>query len=127
VKIRAFAVLLVLLLAGGLAVEFRWRASHELLKPQASAPDGALVAEVRRVPEAQAEGASGVFLRDRWGYLRSVKPRLVFVGSCDEVSARWFGPRRLVIECDLRSGEPRLLHDFVDGVAIEMVVNRRFA
>jgi hypothetical protein len=127
VKIRAFAVLLVLLLAGGLAVEFRWRASHELLKPQASASDGALVAEVRRVPEAQMEGASGVFLRDRWGYLRSVKPRLVFVGSCDEVSARWFGPRRLVIECDLRSGEPRLLHDFVDGVAIEMVVNRRFA
>jgi hypothetical protein len=127
VKIRAFAVLLVLLLAGGLAAEFRWRARHELLKPQASAPDGALVAEVRRVPEAHAEGASGVFLRDRWGYLRSIQPRLVFVGACDEVSARWFGARRLVIECDLRSGEPQLLRDFVDGVAIELVVNRRFA
>ena len=126
-KIRAFAVVVVLLLAGVLAVEFHWRSRHDLLKPQAPSPDGALVAEVRRAPEGQAEGASGVFLRDRWDYLRSVRPRLVFVGSCDEVSARWFGPRRLVIECDLRSGEPRLLRDFVDGVAIEMVVNRRFA
>jgi hypothetical protein len=131
VKIRAFAVLapVLLIAAAVLTVEFRWRSGHDLLKPQAAAPDGAFVAEVRRVPEAQAlaEGASGVFLRGRWNYLRSMKPRLVFVGSCDEVSARWFGARRLVIECDLRSGEPRLLRDFVDGVAIEVVVNRRFA
>jgi hypothetical protein len=132
VKIRAFAVVLglpLLVAAGVLAGEFRWRSAHDLLKPQAAAPDGAFVAEVRRLPEAQAlaEGASGVFLRGRWNYLRSMKPRLVFFGSCDEVSARWFGARRLVIECDLRSGEPRLLRDFVDGVAIEVVVNRRFA
>jgi len=70
-----------LIAAAVLTVEFRWRSGHDLLKPQAAAPDGAFVAEVRRVPEAQAlaEGASGVFLRGRWNYLRSMKPRLVFV------------------------------------------------
>lgn len=131
-KIRVFAVLaalLSLLLAGVLAWEFRWRAAHDLLKPQAPSPDGAFVAEVRSVPEAQplAPGASGVYVRGEREYLRALRPQLVFVGACEEVSARWFGPRRLVIECDLRAGEPRLLRDFVGGVAIELVVNRRFA
>jgi hypothetical protein len=43
------------------------------------------------------------------------------------VETRWFGARRLVIECELRSGEPRLLRDMLDGVVIELVVQRRFA
>ena len=121
----------VLALAAGvlLAREFSWRADHRLAKPQAPSPDGAFVAEVRGLPVAEAQVAqgSGVFLRGRYDYLRSLHPRLVFAGACDEISTRWFGERRLVIDCELRSGEPRLLQDFVDGVAIELVVQRRFA
>jgi hypothetical protein len=129
VKIRAFAGVVLLLLAGVLAWEFRWRAGHDLLKPPSPSPDGVFVAEVRSVPQAPASapGTSGVFLRGRWAYLRAWKPQLVALGACDEVSARWFGERRLVIECELRAGEPRLLRDSVDGVVIELVVNRRFA
>jgi hypothetical protein len=51
----------------------------------------------------------------------------VFAGECDNVDARWFGPRRLVIECELRSGEPRLLQPLVRDVVLELVVQRRFA
>jgi hypothetical protein len=128
VKFRPFsvlaAILAVLLLAGAalLVREFRWRSEHDLAKPQAPSPDGAYVAEVRSVPRG-----TGVFLRGHWAYLRSLQPRLVFTGECDEVSTRWFGPHRLVIECELRSGEPRLLLDRVDGVVIELIVQRRFA
>jgi hypothetical protein len=132
VKIRAFAAAAVLLLAALAALlgwEFSWRAQHDLLKPSSPAPDGAYVAEVRALPArpGRPEGASGVFVRGRWEYLRAFAPKLVFVGACDEVSARWFTERRLVIECDLRAGEPRLVREFVEGVAIELVVNRRFA
>ena len=119
----------MLALAALLVREFSWRADYRLAKPQAASPDGAYVAEVRSLPERLrlAPQGSGVFLRGRHEYLRSLQPRLVFVGACDEVSARWFGNRRLVIDCELRSGEPRLLRDFVDGVVIELVVQRRFA
>jgi hypothetical protein len=132
VKIRAstvFAAALLLLAGALLAREFHWRIDHRLAKPQAPAPDGAFVAEVRGLPEGErlAPYGSGVYLRGRWDYLRSLRPRLVFAGYCDEVSTRWFTPRRLVIECELRSGEPRLLQDFVEGVVIELVVQRRFA
>lgn len=120
------AVAALLLLLG---FEFRWRATHALLKPQAAAPDGTLVAEVRSLPAAatRGEGSTGVYLRRDWEWLRALRPNLVFTGECDNVDARWFGPQRLVIECELRSGEPRLLQRIVDGVVIELVVQRRFA
>lgn len=118
------ALALVLLLGW----EFTWRAQHRLLKPQAAAPGGALVAEVRSLPPApSAKDASGVYLRTEHAYLRSLRPRLVFQGECDNVETRWFGRQRLVIECELRAGEPRLLQDIVDGVVIELIVQRRFA
>lgn len=129
VKIRALrapGALLVLLLLAVLAWEFGWRWQHRLLKPQAPAPDGRLVAEVRLLPDDR-RAATGVYLRDDWAYLRALQPRLVFTGECDQVETRWFGPRRLVIDCELRSGEPQLLRDMVDGVVIELVVQRRFA
>lgn len=120
------AVAALLLLLG---VEFRWRATHVLLKPQADAPGGTLVAEVRSLPATapQDGGSTGVYLRRDWEWLRALRPNLVFTGACDNVDARWFGPQRLVIECELRSGEPRLLQRIVDGVVIELVVQRRFA
>jgi hypothetical protein len=131
VKIRALSLLLAALLLpllGVLAWEFHWRLRHELLKPQAPSPDATFVAETRSLPPARPGTApSGVFLRGRWGWLRSLQPQLVFAGECDEVSTRWFTARRLVIECELRSGEPRLLREFVGGVVIELVVQRRFA
>jgi hypothetical protein len=131
VKIRAFALaaaLPLLLLAALLAWEGRWRAGHDLLQPQAPSPDGAFVAEVREVPEAQvlAAGAHGVFVSRSGPRLRSLKPGLVFVGACDAITPRWFTPRRLVIECDLRAGEPVLLRNFVEDVIIELAVNRQF-
>jgi hypothetical protein len=127
---KARPLLLVCLAVAVLAVallgwEFAWRYRHGLLKPQAPSPDAAVVAEVRRLPLPRNE--TGVFLRGRFGYLRSLQPRLVFAGECDQVETRWFGARRLVIECELRSGEPRLLRDMLDGVVIELVVQRRFA
>jgi hypothetical protein len=128
VKIRALpaaGALLVLVLLAVLGWEFGWRWQHRLLKPQAAAPDGALVAEVRLLP--QQRRPTGVYLRRDWELLRAVRPRLVFSGECDEVETRWFGPRRLVIDCELRSGEPQLLQEMVDGVVIEVVVQRRFA
>jgi len=129
VKIRASvlaAALPLLLLAALLAWEFQWRARHDLRKPPASAPDTAHVAEVRALPPPPA-GATGVYLRGRYAWLRSLAPQLVFAGDCEEVDTRWFGPHRLVIECQLRAGEPRLLQDVVDGVAIEVIVQRQFA
>lgn len=128
-KLHALVLVPLAVLVLLLGREFAWRAGHDLLKPQAPAPDGRLVAEVRALPgPAAADGPrTGVFVRGRTAWLRSVQPRLVFAGACDEVSARWFGQQRLVIECELRAGEPRLLQDFVDGVVIELVVQRRFA
>ncbi|HEY0825469.1 MAG TPA: hypothetical protein VGD76_16900 [Ramlibacter sp.] len=130
-KIRAFALAAAVLLlpaAALIAWEWRWRAGHGLLAPAAASPDGAFVAEVREVPEAQvlAAGAHGVFVSRSGPQLRSLKPGLVFVGACDAITPRWFTPRRLVIECDLRAGEPVLLRNFVDDVVIEIAVNRRF-
>jgi hypothetical protein len=131
VKFRALiALVLALLLAvvALLAWEFRWRATHELVQPPAASGDGAFVAEVRAVPEAQvvAQGAHGVFVTRAGPGLRSLKPGLVFVAACDAITPRWFTPRRLVIECDLRAGEPVLLRNFVEDVVIEIAVNRRF-
>ena len=122
--LAAAAALLLLLV-----FEFQWRGTHALLKPQAAAPGGALVAEVRSLPDAGAPegGHTGVYLREGWEWLRAPRPRLVFAGACDNVDARWFGAQRLVIECELRAGEPRLLQRIVDGVVIELVVQRRFA
>lgn len=131
-KLRPLVLALLALAAAAVLLlgwEFYWRAGHRLLKPQAPAPGGAVVAEVRSLPEGPrlAPGATGVFVRGRWDYLRSLRPRLVFVGECDGVDTRWFGEQRLVIECEHRSGEPRLLQDNVDGVVIELIVKRRFA
>jgi hypothetical protein len=131
VKFHAFrtaAIVLALLVLAVLAVEFGWRWRHELLKAQAASPDEAFAAEVRALP-ARREGPAptGVYVRTRWAWLRSVGPELVFAGECDNVDARWFGPRRLVIECELRSGEPRLLQPLLRDVVIELVVQRRFA
>ena len=127
-KTRTLPVLAAALAVGLAALlgwEFFWRSQHALLKPQAPSADGAVVAEVRGLPDAHH--STGVYLRTRWAWLRSLRPRLVFTGECDQVDTRWFGPRRLVIECELRSGEPRLLRNLVDGVVIELVVQRRFA
>lgn len=119
------AVLLLLLLP--LGWEFQWRWRHALLKPPAASPDGARVAEVRRLPPGAGPGDRGVFLREGSEDLRSLRPQLVFAGDCDEVETRWFGARRLVIDCELRAGEPRLLQPLVGDVVIELVVQRRFA
>ena len=70
--------------------------------------------------------AHGVFVGRPGAQLRSLKPGLVFVASCDAITPRWFTPRRLVIECDLRSGEPVLLRNFVEDVVIELAINRQF-
>jgi len=127
VKFRPLPLLAGLLLAA-LALlllrEARWRAEY----PEASAlasPDGAWVAEIRGLPAGLRLG-SGVFLRGRWDLLRSVRPRLVVVGSCEDLSLRWFGQRRLVVTCVVRSGEPALLQELVDDVKIELVVDRHF-
>ena len=131
-KYRPFALAALALVAALLLLlgwEFRWRLEHRLAKPQAPSPGGDFVAEVRGLPAGPRldAGATGVYLRSRHEYLRALQPRLVFAGHCDEVETRWFGERRLVIECELRAGEPQLLHDIVDGVVIELVVQRRFA
>ena len=122
--LAAAAVLLALAV-----FEFRWRQAHALLKPQSAAPGGALVAEVRGLPPGAARlpASTGVYLRGEGAWLRALQPRLVFAGACDNVDARWFGARRLVIECELRAGEPRLLQPVVDDVVIELVVQRRYA
>lgn len=127
-KIRApllLAAVSAVLLLALLTWEFAWRWQHALLKPQAPSPDEHLVAEVRSLPDARR--STGVFLRGHRDYLRALRPRLVFAGECDEVETRWFGRQRLVIECELRAGEPRLLQEIVDGVIIEVIVQRRFA
>lgn len=126
-KFRLAAAIAVLLLLALLGWEFQWRWRHALLKPQAPSPDAAYVAEVRSLPPGAAPGDRGVFLRDAGAVLRSLQPRLVFAGDCDEVETRWFGTRRLVIDCELRAGEPRLLQPLVGDVVIELVVQRRFA
>jgi len=118
------AIVLLLALAFVAVREFMWRADYPLAHADA-APDGAWVAEVRGLPKTLPLG-SGVFLRESGDVLRSVHPRLVFVGSCDPLSTRWFGQRRLVITCEVRSGEPALLQDLVKDVRIELVVDRHF-
>jgi hypothetical protein len=126
--LRIGALLLLLATLGALAFEFTWRGRHELLKPPAPSPDGAWAAEVRGLPaERPGSSPTGVYLRTRGAWLRSVRPQLTFAGECDNVDARWFGPRRLVIECELRAGEPRLLQPLLGDVVIELVVQRRFA
>jgi hypothetical protein len=126
--LRIAALLLLLAALAALAFEFAWRWRHELLKPQALSPDGAYAAEVRGLPAGRPDSSpTGVYLRTSGAWLRSVRPQLTFSGECDNVDARWFGPRRLVIECELRAGEPRLLQPLVGDVAIELVVQRRFA
>jgi hypothetical protein len=128
VKFRPLLVLagvLLVLALGVVAVrESLWRSDYRLAATAAS-PDGAWVAEVRELPANLALG-SGVFLRRRWDLLRSVRPQLVFIGACDRVHPQWFGQRRLVIQCELRSGEPQLLRQFVGDVVIELVVDRSF-
>lgn len=126
-KFRLPLAILALLLLALLGWEFQWRWRHALLKPQAPSPDEAYVAEVRSLPPGAAPGDRGVFLRGGGELLRSLRPRLVFAGDCDTVETRWFGKRRLVIDCELRAGEPRLLEPLVDDVVIELVVQRRFA
>ncbi|MBL0426184.1 hypothetical protein [Ramlibacter alkalitolerans] len=119
----------VLLVAAAVLVrEGSWRRTYPLAKPQATAPDGAFVAEVRGMPESPllAPQSSGVFVRKRWALLRSVEPQLVFVGACDNVDTRWMSRRRLLIECELRSGEPRLLRALVEDVVIELVIQPHF-
>lgn len=111
------------------ATELAWRHTRPLEKPPAASPDAAYVAETRRLPESAllAPQSSGVYVRGRWQWLRSLRPQLVFVGACDSVDTRWMTPRRLIIECELRAGEPRLLQALVDDVVIELVVQGRFA
>jgi hypothetical protein len=128
VKFRLLPVLAGVLLAGAalLAVrEASWRAQYPEAGAGTPSPDGAYIAETRGLPTSLGLG-SGIFLRHRWDVLRSLHPRLVFAGSCEQLSARWFGQRRLVITCEVRTGEPALLQDLVDDVRIELVVDRHF-
>jgi hypothetical protein len=124
-----FVVALLVTAAGLLANEFAWRSRYPLVQPAAAAPDGAFVAELRSMPDSPllAPQSSGVFVRTRWGVLGSVGAELVFVGACDSVDTRWMSRRRLLIECELRSGEPRLLQALVRDVVIELVVQPKFA
>jgi len=105
--------------------EAGWRSRYPEAGAGIPSPDGAYIAEPRGLPASLGLG-SGLFLRRRWDVLRSVHPRLVFVGACDQLSARWFGQRRLVVTCEVRAGEPALLQDLVDDVRIELVVDRHF-
>jgi hypothetical protein len=128
VKFRPLPVLAGVLLAGLalLAVrEASWRTNYPEAGNETPSPDGAYVAEPRGLPTSLGLG-SGVFLRKRRDLLRSLHPRLVFAGSCEQLSLRWFGQRRLVITCEVRAGEPALLQDLVDDVRIELVVERHF-
>lgn len=127
-KFRPFPVLAALLAIAVAVVAVRegsWRSNYPLVAEGASSPDGAWSADVRGLPGSLGLGA-GVFLQRRGEVLRSLHPRLVFVGSCEPLSTRWFGQRRLVITCEVRSGEPALLRDLVDDVRIELVVDRHF-
>jgi hypothetical protein len=129
VKNRVLIVLCILLALSAalvLALEFRWRGAHDLAKEPSPSPDGAFVAEVRSL-SGQQPPATEVYLRGRWAWLRSLQPHLVFTGECDQVDARWFGARRLVIECELRAGQPSVLQNRFEDVVIEVVVVRRFA
>jgi hypothetical protein len=125
----AAASLAVIVLAALAANELAWRHSHPLALQPAGAPDEAYVAETRKLPDSAllAPQSTGVYVRGRWAWLRSVRPQLVFAGACDHVDTRWMARRRLVIECELRAGEPRLLQALVDDVVIELVVQGRFA
>jgi hypothetical protein len=132
VKLRLLLLLGLLPLIAVAAVlvrEVSWRRTYPLVQPAAAAPDDAFVAEVRAFPDSPllAPDSAGVFVRGRWALLRSVQPQLVFVGSCDSVDTRWMSRRRLVIECQLRSGEPRLLQALVEDVVIELVIQPHFA
>lgn len=130
VKFRPLPVIAGLLLAA-LALlayrEFHWRSTYPLAERQAQvpSPDGAWIAEIRDLPPALGLG-SGVFLRGKRDVLRSLHPRLVMVGSCEDLSARWFGQRRLVVTCAVRSGDPAVLQELVEDVKIELVVDRHF-
>jgi hypothetical protein len=132
VKLRTLllaAAVVPLLLAGAVLVrELSWRRAYPLVR-EAPAPDAAFVAELRQLPDSPllAPQSAGVFVRERWDLLRSVRPQLVFVGACDKVDTRWMSRRRLVIECELRSGEPRLLQALVQDVVIELVIQPHFA
>jgi hypothetical protein len=128
VKFRLFPLLagvLLVVVAVLLAREWRWRSEYPAAGAQTAAPDGAWVAEIRGLPASLRLG-SGVFLRARGDLLRSLHPRLVFVGSCEQLSTQWFGQRRLVITCAVRTGEPVVLQEVVDDVKIELVVDRHF-
>jgi len=132
VKFRTVLLIGLLPLLAVLALlwhEVAWRRTYPLAQPAAAAPDQAFVAEVRSMPDSPllAPRSSGVFVRGRWALLRSLQPQLVFVGSCDNVDTRWMSRRRLVIECLLRSGEPRLLQALVEDVVIELVIQPHFA
>jgi hypothetical protein len=129
-RLLLIAAVPAVLLAGVVLVrEASWRHTYPLARPAAAAPDAAFVAEVRGMPESPllASGSSGVFVHGRWELLRSMRPQLVFVGACDNVETRWMSRRRLVIECQLRSGEPRLLQALVQDVVIELVIQPHFA
>jgi hypothetical protein len=128
VKFRLFPVAAAVVAIAVAVVAVRegaWRSNYPLQTEGTASPDGAWSADVRGLPGSLGLG-SGVFLRKRGEVLRSLHPRLVFAGSCDPLSTRWFGQRRLVITCEVRSGEPALLQDLVDDVRIELVVDRHF-
>lgn len=124
----AVVLLALLLLLGTALVEALWRLEHPPADPEAGSRGGGYVAEVRFLPEdSPVRYGRGVFLRPSGALLLSAQAELVFAGHCASMVTRWLSAQRLRIHCELTEGEPWLPEAAVDGVEIEVVLQRRRA
>ena len=122
----AVAIVLLLLAVG--VREAAWRVDHPLTNLPLAAPGGGKVAEIRFLTEGSAVPyGRGVFLRPSWHPLASLQSELAFAGYCGKLTADWPAPRRLSVNCELLAGEPVLPGPVIDGVAVEVTLQRRHA